>query len=140
MSKAPFSLPTAPIDRYEVSYYRVHCQVRDAVVERVSAVYYVNAPYAEICPGDGRGTPFVDQWLMFCNGRASGRTAAGRRPIRGERDGHPKPRADIWENTFATLDEAVEYGKAYLARRLEYERKQLAVAEKAVVRIAKDES
>jgi len=71
----PFTLPTEPIDQYEVFWWRVETYGDIPAIVESRAVYHASASWFDVTgdPDQREGAPFIKQWQIFRNGRFSGR-------------------------------------------------------------------
>lgn len=88
---AVFNLPDEPVDRYRIEWWSTEF---GEYVNRCHAVYYVDADYREVCPGDGSGARIVDQWMVYRDGNREGRAEGWLTPRSWEGpDIHPDRRS-----------------------------------------------
>jgi len=95
----PPVLPPAPVDGYEIRWWSIESYARGLVIEGHMARYHIHCQWKDE-PDTGRtgnGVAFVHQWMMFHNGRFTGRTDGWDWPTR---------KATGWENVYATRLEA----------------------------------
>jgi len=125
---APFTLPATPIDRHEVSYFRVLGTWEDPYVVHVRCVYHVHSKWAEVFPDRTKeyGRDFENEWQVFTNGECAGRSGEGWEAVLGKRD------SSTWEGCFATHEEAKTHALLLLADCLVETRKKVTDVEQRI--------
>jgi len=94
----PFVLPSHPVDRYEVAYFRISGSWDDPYIRHYRCVYYVNATWTEVNPDRASegGSDFVNHWYILEDSRPCGRSS----------DGWTAVLKGDWTEAFATFEEA----------------------------------
>ncbi len=121
---APFTLPSKPIDRHRVEYYRISGYHDAPRIVHMCLVYHVNSTWLEVCPdrSDRNGADFVNHWQVFADGEFTGRT----------RDGWDVVLAGSWDETFKTYEEAKAYLLTLLEQWLESAREKVCEIEQRI--------
>ena len=98
VSLIPFRhLPLKPVDLFEFRFFVVsHCE-DDPRINAVRWLYHISSTWAEVCPDDAAfdGAAFVDDWMIFTDGRFTGR-----------QDGWSSPLRSLPDRCFMTFAEA----------------------------------
>ena len=128
MAKKLFVLPTTPIDKYKIEYYRVNGMGERIQVDIVEAVYYVNTPYEVLNHGVVGGAPIKDDWMMYVNGSCTGRFEQWD-SMNGSRE--------RFDNSFLTRKEAVDFAIALLQADITYHERCIREAQDSIKRLVK---
>jgi hypothetical protein len=114
----PFTLPAAPVDKYEVFWWRVESYLDIPLIVESRAVYHVHTTWEVLFDADDRppGAPFVKQWQIFRNGAFSGR---GHDHTSRDGDGWNDWRGFDWSYAYATRAEAVAVARRLAGERLD---------------------
>ncbi len=100
IAKSIFKKPNghAPVDRHEVEWFHVYVSDKGCRISPFKAVYFVRSTYSDVLAGSrGDGADFVDQWLIYENGRTIGRWNSWEYPFKDN---------DYWLNCRTTQEAA----------------------------------
>ena len=79
-TKPLFNLPEKPIDKYRIDYFLISVSDYWYYINQMHAIYYINTPYEDLGINNGRGAPLVDDWMIYKEGRATGRFCGWKQP------------------------------------------------------------
>lgn len=110
------NLPNKPKDKYQLNWWRLSISEHWCYIKRMHAIYYIDTPYEELFPGERKGAPLVDSWMIYENNRPIGRWIEWKQP-----ENHP----EHWESCFETKDGARDRALRYLKEAITCKKEQI---------------
>jgi len=96
------TLPTNPVDRYELTYFTIAYEH----VQEIRLKYHANSRWADEC--EGNGADLINQWQVFTDGWFSGRMDGWNRPSELDHADHFEKRGDAVDALKVRLEQRAQ--------------------------------
>lgn len=102
-------LPSKPKDKYRLDWWQLSISEHWYYIKRMHAIYYINTSYEELFPGERRGAPPVDDWMLYEDNHATGRWVGWKSPESHDNKYRFETEGEAKEEALHYLKEAINY-------------------------------